>query len=150
MYTFPLCPWMYSLLTVELCLWTISTRGMNRAIRTKYGIGCMGKKQHGSEYNCLFKNGRHTAFNIRLKNSGWGLVGNSRKYVLKNREHTDYLRQLITMCTFGKRYSPGISTSAVAREKLLRNRHLSSRRNDLEGMIKTVSIVMYTSLTVNV
>ena len=31
----------------------------------------------------------------------------------------------------GIRYSPGISMSAVAREKLLRNRQRSSSRNDL-------------------
>ena len=33
--------------------------------------------------------------------------------------------------TLGMRYSPGIPTSAVAWEKLLRKRQRSSRRNDL-------------------
>ena len=33
--------------------------------------------------------------------------------------------------TRGMRYSPGISTSAVAREKLLKNLHFSSSRKDL-------------------
>ena len=33
--------------------------------------------------------------------------------------------------TRGMRYSPGISTSAVAKEKLLKNLHFSSSRKDL-------------------
>lgn len=38
--------------------------------------------------------------------------------------------------TRGMRYSPGISTSAVAREKLLKNLHFSSSRKDLNKSIQ--------------
>ena len=43
---------------------------------------------------------------------------------------TSYIRVHVQY-TFGTRYSPGISTSAVASEKLLKKRQRSSRRKDL-------------------
>ena len=43
-------------------------------------------------------------------------------------------------CTLGRRNSPGSSTSAVLREKLLRKRHFSSIRNDLQNN----TIALYT------